>query len=393
LSEGEAVPVEVGVIKARDGKSARKIAEEWAENNLPITLGETEIVFDARSVKNSLAHGYNQAKLDAITSIPEGFRNAVFLGETKDFSRDEAFDRYYAYPVIYNGERQIVFCRAIKDRNTNRLYVHEVFLEEKIKTDSLQTVAASTQKESAQEPHGGIRLYKEILQNVYSVNEKDVSKVVDENGEPLVVYHGSRTGGRFYEFEQDSFFSDDFETADMFKREADFELYVNGKLVGTVGDEDASNFAYELSNGDYTAEDIADWGDISREDISSSYAVDEIRRLSGYEVSADEIETVRLVPTRGVFNVFLNIRNPLVADYGGKVWMDNDFLPEEKIKEAKKEHDGVVVKNIVEGGFMGEYRGGGEPRPSTDYIPFSPSQIKSATDNVGTFDGGNADIR
>lgn len=32
---------------------------------------------------------------------------------------------------------------------------------------------------------------KGLLQKIYSVNENSVSKVVDENGEPLVVYHGS----------------------------------------------------------------------------------------------------------------------------------------------------------------------------------------------------------
>lgn len=32
---------------------------------------------------------------------------------------------------------------------------------------------------------------KSLLQKIYSVNENRVSKVVDENGEPLVVYHGS----------------------------------------------------------------------------------------------------------------------------------------------------------------------------------------------------------
>ena len=32
---------------------------------------------------------------------------------------------------------------------------------------------------------------KNLLQKIYSVNENSVSKVVDENGEPLVVYHGS----------------------------------------------------------------------------------------------------------------------------------------------------------------------------------------------------------
>ena len=43
---------------------------------------------------------------------------------------------------------------------------------------------------------------------------ESASKVLDENGEPLVVYHGSRTGGDFNTFQDVSFFSSDFSTAD-----------------------------------------------------------------------------------------------------------------------------------------------------------------------------------
>ena len=34
-------------------------------------------------------------------------------------------------------------------------------------------------------------LMRNVLQNIWNVNKKDVSQVVDENGEPLVVYHGT----------------------------------------------------------------------------------------------------------------------------------------------------------------------------------------------------------
>ena len=52
-----------------------------------------------------------------------------------------------------------VFCRAKQDANKNRLYVHEVFVSDKIKKgDTLQTAASK--------PHGGISLYRDILANV-----------------------------------------------------------------------------------------------------------------------------------------------------------------------------------------------------------------------------------
>lgn len=45
---------------------------------------------------------------------------------------------------------------------------------------------------------GGIALYRSILQKVINVNKKNISKVVDENGEPLVVYHGTSNDFRVF---------------------------------------------------------------------------------------------------------------------------------------------------------------------------------------------------
>ena len=52
-----------------------------------------------------------------------------------------------------------MFCRAMHDANKNQLYVHEVFVADKIeKGNALQTAASK--------PHGGIALYKDILANI-----------------------------------------------------------------------------------------------------------------------------------------------------------------------------------------------------------------------------------
>ncbi len=164
LVNAPAVDVASGQIVKTDKLSARKAAEQWWEEHVPSPLHyQTEIgevVIDDNSIGNSLAHRYGQAKLDAITSLEEGFVNAVYLGSMKDFSRDgNVFNHYFAYPINYDGKRNYVFCRALNDANGNRLYVHEVFVADKIeKGNTLQTAAS--------QPHGGIALYKDILANV-----------------------------------------------------------------------------------------------------------------------------------------------------------------------------------------------------------------------------------
>lgn len=84
----------------------------------------------------------------------DGFENAVYLGSLPDFvSREGVNNHYFAFPINYKGERSYVFCRAMQDANKNRLYVHEVFVIDKIKKgNTLQTAAF--------QPHGGIALYR-----------------------------------------------------------------------------------------------------------------------------------------------------------------------------------------------------------------------------------------
>ena len=166
LRNAVAIDVARGQIVGTHEMSARKAAELWWDENVgdPVLydteVGEVEI--NRNSVESSLAHRYGQAKLDAITSLVDGFENAVYLGTMPDFTRQQGVsNHFFAYPITYDGARQYVFCRAMQDANKNRLYVHEVFLESKIKKgDTLQTAAS--------QPHGGISLYKDILANVLS---------------------------------------------------------------------------------------------------------------------------------------------------------------------------------------------------------------------------------
>ena len=139
----------------------------WKDNVGTSRFYDTEIglvEINRASVGSSLAHRYSQVKLDVITSLAEGFNNAVYFGSMQDFSRQEGVkSHYFAYPINYNGNRNYVFCRAMQDANKSRLYVHEVFLADNIeKGNTLQTAAS--------QPHRGITLYKDILANVLAAN-------------------------------------------------------------------------------------------------------------------------------------------------------------------------------------------------------------------------------
>lgn len=238
LESTNPIDVKEKSIIQEEGKAIAATANEWAKKNIPVPVGYDtaagRVFIDKRSVKDSVSHGVGQAKLDAITSLIEGFANATYIGSLPDSDGNRLTNHFFAYPINYNGERHYVFCRTREDENNHRLYVHEVFLEDELKKDAHHTAASN-------KPHGGILLYRDILSDILNANiseesesekgndektivvtpEQDaqfrkayeegdkkkaaqmvkeafkaaypITKVIDKNGEPLVVYHGTHS--------------------------------------------------------------------------------------------------------------------------------------------------------------------------------------------------------
>ena len=267
------------ITKSR-GITARDAAMAWADVHLPVQVstrfGVVEI--NRTSVKDSLGHGFSQKKLDAITSLPEGMKVAAFIGETKDFNGADIDNGYFCYPIMYQGEKQVVFCRARRDVNSNKIYVHEVWTEDEIKGIPLQTAA----KFSNSKPHGGNTLYKSILADFLNKGN-DCSKIVDENGEPLVVYHGSdaefevfdRTKGRSGMDIQGMFFSPwDYESEGYGKNVRAFFLNIKNPATGSKSYEVFSKYESENYAGikardelEHSSYDGVVSGDMEDEDL------------------------------------------------------------------------------------------------------------------------------
>ena len=173
----------------------------------------------------------------------------------------------------------------------------------------------------------------------WQMDPKNASKVVDENGEPLVVYHGTQLmemyikDGHFYTRNTDKFYT-----------------FHDGKGFFTSDKNDAESFT------------------------------------GGRKA--------------GLYAVYLDIKNPFVYDLKGQDWdaiegYDNedgykyvttDYIVQD-VKRRYPEYDGVILRNV------GGENSGYIDHPIDDYIPFKAEQIKSATENNGDFDTDNKDIR
>lgn len=173
---------------------------------------------------------------------------------------------------------------------------------------------------------------------------QNASKVVDKNGEPLVVYHGTRRFG--------------FDTFN-----------------------DRQNKMSDAPYGSY-------WFS-SDKDVAHSYSgTDEIAKIvSPYTNDENDIG---LNDNPGNYACFLYIKDPKTKDFN---WNSFDGVGETEkdslginandvVDEVKTEgkHDGVILSRIYdEGGLYDVFS------PGTDYVVFDPNQIKSATENNGNF--------
>ena len=148
-----------------------------------------------------------------------------------------------------------------------------------------------------------------------SQSDNSVSKVVDENGEPLVVYHGGNKNINTFSIPEDMYYGTD------------------GGGIYFTSDKNYAKF-YESQTG------------------------------------------------RGeLYPVFLNIKNPIINQE-----IDRNSVTQNKVSTiiSNKNNDGIIGHDKKEENIP-ESKG-------WEYVAFTPNQVKSATDNVGTFSRENDDI-
>lgn len=86
---------------------------------------------------------------------------------------------------------------------------------------------------------------------------------------------------------------------------------------------------------------------------------------------------------KNVIGAYLNIKNPYITKLSPNQFSNPNYEAGIIRKAIAGKHDGIIITNDTTNDLMAE----------TFYVVFDNKQIKSATDNIGTFDGSNPDIR
>ncbi len=334
---------------SRDNSVNDKAGVKVAFRNIGKIQNERDkstVVFPAATAGKIFYHkGFDTASITP--SFGELFKSSIpFLSEPevlkdghKVHGNVESY-KHYVNKFSDGGKEYFIRFTVVKirnekgDSNVHSSSISEVSIYEN-GADIMNTAKHRGQSESPV-------LDRKLADFLSSVNEKDVSKVVDENGEPLVVYHG--TSASFWAFDKE-------------------------KIGGNTNNKGI------FGNGFYTTDD-------------SGYAA--YYNRTGGKVNKDG--------SGNVMPLLLSLKNPFDWNGAGAVRIARELsFPKSRIKGDKllplTEEKQILsfTEKLKDAGYDGVVFG--YENGVRELVAFSPSQIKSATDNVGTFDGGNADIR
>ena len=235
---------------------------------------------------------------------------------------------------------------------------------------------------------------------VLATSNNNASKVVDENGEPLVVYHGTSRILNNNSFNSEFIFASDNDiiaAGYSFQRKG-FSVGIDYALSDFAG-EDINSFRNHIDNHIKWLETEIELGKdmpfYQEGDLDAKKnLIKELKKAKQEIKNRDIFKEFEF----NIFNLFQNARNPLIVDAKEKYWHSIEFEGTTKntneiAKIAKdRGYDGLIITNVIDKGTEAskneEYA-----EVANDYIVFNSNQIKSATDNIGTFDSNNPDIR
>lgn len=286
---------------------------------------------------------------------------------------------------------------------------------------------------------------------VWNDADNSVSKVVDDNGEPMVVYHGTDNGG-FFKFKQPGgqrrgdmgiFTSSDYGLARSYARKGRLQEM---DVPTSLADLEEMGYQFEdgfFADGEYYSEEPEDGAPVVRVTDVDGYDFNSDDRELGWHFKSkdDAVQYIldnmdQLDKRSVVYEAFLNLRNPVednfeganfsgerlhqfvvVLEEGGDMQVRADgrqYLDEEDARKLADEiggiveqapdhyqntdtatregwkngHDGAIIREVIDDGGGPGYDGD----PADVFVAIDPAQFKSAEFNVGTFDKSD-DIR
>lgn len=322
--------------------------------NRIVRPGLGEVTLTRHDIQSSVAHGIGRAKAVAFAAIPDVIKQGREFNRTENYKGRGYSSITIAAPISINGEDFICEVVINQRSNSNNFYLHEVEIKEKLQFGNQVRNYMDGNHPNRNTKTGASRL---IISKLLAEGKFNSSKVVDENGEPKVVYHGT---------------SEIFDTFDRSK-------------LGTSTDASSARLGFFFIDNIDTAISYGTWA--IEKNVQKMFTQAEVLGRKGkwdteaLSSQAKEIMLGNDDRDTVVMPLFLNIRNPLWLDAEG----DTSSHFDSRLAEMDTNgHNGIIVKNLddnINGNAVANH-----------FVAFSRNQIKSATNNRGTFANENPNI-
>lgn len=303
------------------------------------------IILNRTGVKSSISHGIGRKKAVAFKAVPDVIKNGRIIDYTNNYKK-RGYDTAVISAPIHLGDEDYYVAAVINvEKEKNSFYLHEVAILNK-KEDDMSFKTGTVKHGAPSDISSSIYSLLNKLQNVNNNETKfslDVdsdgnelspaqaeyfkdSKVRDDNGNLLVVYHGTNN-------------REETETWDAKSKQWNTEYKI------------------------FTKFKTPDWVD-----TSGFFFVDDYNNAGGYGST--------------VYKVYLYIKNPLTIECRGQNYSNINFNGEthdtyEWAEYAKKKgYDGVIFRNVVDGAGYEYFE-----KPVNEFVTFNSNQVKN-TDNL-----------
>jgi hypothetical protein len=210
------------------------------------------------------------------------------------------------------------------------------------------------------------------------------SKVVDDQGKPLVVYHGR--GGDFAEFNTQGGGGKTFNTGAFFTDKADVAAtYATGEMPNVAPTFLSLKTPLVVDAGGANWSQIAQKARVEMPEIEVATAGMQGDENLLAELEGRQSEKVKPVKRKAKKT---NVRELFKGEWD---YPDDTASTDDIARWARKQgYDGLIIRNVQDHGPSGRFAT--DDKLSNIYVAFRPEQIKSAIGNRGTFDPASPHI-
>jgi len=355
-----------------DGQRLSTKVLKWlSDNNLAnIETAIGKVRLDERSIKSTIAHGLTRKKAAAFAAVPEVLQN----GRIINASRKKNLTGYlFAAPVNIGTDDCIVLALVRADNNTKRLYVHEVALKENIPASTFKTEALTAQKDALNGADVGT--LKNIIRRIYSVKPDSVSKIVDENGEPQAVFHQTQNQFEIYDLKRSGAGAEDDQTPyGIFLKPDTKDLGLGDIQMPLFANINNPLTTTSRNNIEQRLKTVSDYAEMSArlKENDTKYG----KLLDEAEAEEDQAYKQWWEGSRA---------SPFESDGKAEAVLGAWKKENGTISKRKKDMVQDYMKKNGYDGMVLEHDEGSHGRSTKTIIALNPNQIKSATENAGTF--------